>query len=341
MRVNHSVLTNFLASALCQVSVPDASALITAKALVEADLRGVDSHGSVLLPLYISRIKKGEITAHRKIEVVKMREAIILLDGNNGLGHPTASYAMDLAMDGASKFGASWVGVRGSNHFGMAAYYAMKALKKDMIGIVLTVSNINTMAPFGGLDLLLGNNPIAFAIPAGKELPIVFDAAWSVAARRKIHDAKAANKNIPEGWATDSLGQPTIDPQKALDGLLIPVGGHKGYGFAFIVSILAGALTGAAFGKLVNNSNVGHLIGAIDVNFFSDVLRFKAAVDGAIGEIHNSRRMNGVLKILVSGERGFLTKKERSEKGIPLRPLTVEALNKLAEELNIEKITLA
>ena len=215
----------------------------------------------------------------------------------------------------------------------------MKALEKDMIGIVLTVSNINTMAPWKGLDLLLGNNPIAFAVPAGKEFPIVFDAAFSVAARRKIHDAKAASEIIPEGWALDSFGQPTIDPQKALDGLLIPIGGHKGYGFAFIVSILAGVLTGAAFGKSVNNSNVGHLIGAIDVNFFSDVERFKAAIDGAIHEIHNSRRMDGVEKLLMPGERGFLTKKERSERGIPLLPRTLETLNRLAEELNMEKIT--
>ena len=205
MKVTHSALIGFSESAFHRVNVPTASAHITSEALVEADLRGTDSHGSTLLPTYISRIKKGEITPQERIEIVKSQQAITLIDGHNGLGHPIASRAMDLAMDSASKFGASWVGVRGSNHFGMASYYAMKALQKDMIGIVLTVSNINTMAPFRGLDLLLGNNPIAFAIPADKEFPVVFDSAFSVAARRKIHDARAENKNIPEGWNETKL----------------------------------------------------------------------------------------------------------------------------------------
>ena len=329
-------LLNFCVQVLKSVQVCAKDAEITASALVGADLRGVDSHGCILLPLYVSRIQKREINHMAKPRLIKLDGCVALIDGDNGLGHPTATRAMKVALKNASLFGSAWVGVRGSHHFGMAAHYAMQALEQDMIGIVLTISNINTMAPWKGRDILVGNNPIAFAIPAGNEFPIVFDTAFSVAARRKIHDAKSEGKNIPEGWALDSEGNPTTDPQKALDGLLIPIGGYKGFGFAFVVSMLAGALTGAAFGASVSNQNIGHLIGAIDIKPFQDISVFKSQVDLAIREVHESRSFGG--KLLVPGERGFTCAEERKRNGIPLSNKTVIALNALSQEFGIQQI---
>jgi len=336
--VRREELLDFCTVALSQVGVPSDDARLVADVLVRADLRGTHSHGCTLLPLYVRRIVRGEIAPKASIVVRKDHHATMLIHGGNGLGQAVAATAMRLAMERAAQYGAAWVGVNGSHHFGMASYYAMLALERGMVGVVLTVSNINTMAPWGGRDVLIGNNPIAIAVPAGSEFPVVFDAALSVAARRKIHDAAAAGSPIPPGWALDQQGQPTIDPHEALAGLLVPIGQHKGYGLAFMMSLLAGALLGAHFGRAVSNTNVGHLVGALDVKAFCDPAEFRSAVDLAVHEVRNANRVPGVEALFVPGERGFRTEQERRANGIPLSVEVVETLQRLARELEIPEL---
>ena len=336
--IRHTALEQFCQNAFERVRVSSPNAYHAAQAIVAANLRGVDSHGITLLPMYIDRIRKGEISSDSEITIEKSEGATMLLNGNNGLGHAVSLEAMRHAIDKAAIYGTSWVGVHESNHFGMAAHYAMKALSHDMIGIVMTVSNINTMAPWNGLDVLLGNNPIAIAVPALHEYPVVYDGAFSIAARRKIHDAYAAKERIPESWALTKDGCPTTDPKEALDGILIPTGGYKGYGLALMISLLAGGLTGAALGTMVRNTNVGHLFGAINIGSFVAPRQMKEMVDATVREMRASRRIPGADAIRVPGERGFITEKQRKETGIPLSAKTHEGLRQLAQELQIEEI---
>lgn len=337
-RIGSRALEGFCRNAFQKVGMTSFHSGLAAKPIVAANLRGVDSHGVALLPAYIERFRKGEIAVDAKLTVEKSEGGAMLLNGHNSFGHIIAIWAMERAIKKASEFGCSWIGVYGSNHFGMTAYYAMQAVAHDMIGIVMTVSNINTMAPWGGLDVLLGNNPLAIAVPAHRAHPVVFDAAFSVAARRKIHQAYAANEPIPEGWALTKDGQPTTDPKEALAGILVPAGGYKGYGLAFMISLLAGALTGGTFGKSVSNTNVGHLFGAIKIASFTDPQSMKRTVDRAVGEMKKSRPTSGETPIRVPGERAGSTEKERKKNGIPLAEKTKEALRRLANDLGIRNV---
>ncbi len=325
----------FCANTLDHIGVVWEEANAVADALVEADLRGVYSHGSALLPMYVERVLNGEIAKDADYKVEKDAGAVLLLNANNGFGHVSTKRAMRIARTRALEHGIALVGVKGSNHFGMAAHYAMKALP-DMIGVVLTISNINTMAPWGGLDVLLGNNPIAIAVPAGKEFPVVYDGAFSVAARRKIHLATTTSGKIPPGWALDKNGNQTTSAKEALDGILLPIGAYKGYAMAFMISLLAGVLTGATFGGAVCNHDVGHLVAAINIESFQDPDIFKASVDSAVCEIHNSRKAPGTEKIFVPGERGFLKSVEQKKNGIVLSEEIVVLLENLSKKFAME-----
>lgn len=338
VHLDHRRLKEFCATTLERVGVSNEHATLVGDTLTRADLRNVHSHGCALLPMYVERIKRGEIAPHAIVTRITENQTIAIIDGGNGLGQVAAVYAMRLAIEKAGNMGSSWIGVRGSNHFGMAAYYALMAIPHDMIGIVLTVSNISTMAPWGGLEVLLGNNPIAIAVPADEEFPVVFDAAFSVAARRKIHDAVAAGAVIPDGWALNRDGNPTTDPREALAGILLPIGGYKGYGLAFMMMLLAGALPGAFIGRAVSNTNVGHLVCAINLAAFGDPTALKKLVDSAVREMHSARKAPGVERILVPGEGGFIAEEERSRCGIPLAPSTLLALERLAYSLGLDPL---
>lgn len=337
VKISHVALKDFCISVLVAIGVPSEDSKTVADVLVRADLRGVHSHGVAMLPVYIKRIKANEISKIADIWVEKETPNTTLFNGGNGLGQVISVAAMDLAIKKALDIGGiSMVGVRGSNHFGMSAYYALRAVHNNMIGIVLTVSNINTMSLWGGLSVILGNNPIAVAVPAKDNFPIVYDGAFSVAARRKIHLAKQEKLNIPEGWAIDKEGIPTTDPQKALDGLLLPIGSYKGSGMAFVFGLIAGPLMGARFGSSVSNTDVGHAFIAINISAFCDPEIFKESVSAVIKEIKLSRKMPGIEKIFIPGERSFFNERKYTNEGIPLSKATVLALRELGNEFGIE-----
>src|SRR4029077_17318959 len=198
---------------------------------------------------YLKRIRAGGINLRPDIRVVEERAATALVDGDNGMGHLVMTRAAQIAAEKAKRAGIGWAGARFSNHAGPASLYARMALPRDMIGLYFAVGNANHVPPWGGLDLLLSTNPIAVAIPAGDEAPVVLDMATTVAAYGKVKAKAQRGETMPEGWMTDRTGPPLTDPRRADEGFLLPIGGYKGYGLALVVGLLAGTLNAAAMGK--------------------------------------------------------------------------------------------
>jgi len=328
------------------LGAPEDQAHIIADTLVDADLRGVHSHGAMRLNVYPQRIRGGAVSAVAKTHILKEGPSTILFDGGNGMGQVVAYRAMELALRKASETGVGVVGVRHSNHFGAAAYFANMAVERDMVGLVFTVSSVNVMAAWGSTDKLLGNNPLAIGAPAGDELPLLFDMAMSVAAVGKIKLASFEGRPIPKGWALDKYGEPTTDVSEALDGLAAPVGDYKGSGLALMVATVAGLLTGGALGSEVKDiftnlgepQNTGHTFMAIDIERFVPVSEFKSRADQFIRELKESNKARGVEEILMPGEREFALKEVRRKNGIPLSKEVVQQINQVAVDLGVTPV---
>jgi LDH2 family malate/lactate/ureidoglycolate dehydrogenase len=320
-----------------KAGLPSDDAAIAADCLVEADLRGVDTHGVIHLPMYIRRIELGLTNPRPRLAMLRETATTALLDGDHGLGQVVAARAMDQAIALARRSGIGLVGVRNSTHFGMAAQFAMMALSRDMIGLVIN-SGKASMPPWGGAEARIGNNPVAVAVPAGQERPIVLDMAISVAARGKIKRAKRQGVAIPPDWATDHLGQPTTDPAQALAGFLCPIGGPKGSGLALINGLLAGVLMGGTFtwevGSVYDDldrpQRVGHLLAALAVDSFTPIAEFKSRVDELIREIRYCPPAPGFERIYLPGEIEFECHQRRSREGIPLSRALWEKLAEMA-----------
>jgi len=340
-------LEAFIARALGAVGLPPSDAAEVARLMVRADLRGADGHGIFRLPQYVRRIRAGAVNVRPRIGVASETEAMALVDGDNGMGHLVMGFATRLAMDKAARQAVSWVGVRRSNHAGPAALYAMMPLERDMIGLYLAVGNANHLPPWGGIEMLLSTNPIAVAIPAAEEPPIVLDMATTVAAYGKVKTAAQRGEMIPEGWMLDTRGQPLTDPRRADEGFLLPIGGYKGYGLSLVFGLLAGTLNGAANGRDVVDfnkddvtpTNTGHAIVALDVRRFAPTDAFKRSVDTLIRDIRCSKRLPGVERIRLPGEQSHVTFVERSKDGVPLNPALQAQLHRLAEDLGIAPLS--
>ena len=340
-------LRGLVTEALIAVGLPEDDATSTAELMILADLRGADGHGVFRLPQYIRRIRAGGINVRPKIRVVSAAPATAVLDGDNGMGHVVMRRAAELAIQRAREFGIGWVGTRASNHAGPAALYAMMPAAQDMIGLYFAVANANHMAPWGGSELLLGTNPIAAAIPADTEPPVVLDMATTVVSYGTVKLAALSTDPLPEGWMIDAKdGTPITDPLRSVEGLLLPIGGYKGYGLALIFGLLAGTLNGATFGRGVIDfnhdqktpTNTGQTIAAIDIARFQPIEEFKRSIDILIRDIKSSRKLAGVREIRIPGEQGHQRWIERSRDGIPLRPVVLAKLRELARELGIEPL---
>ncbi len=339
-------LEAFTARALGAVGLPAEDARAVAELMIRADLRGADGHGIFRLPQYVRRIRAGGMNVRPRIQPVRETEAAALVDGDNAMGHLVMRFAARLAVEKAARRGVGWVGVRGSNHAGPAALYAMMPLERDMVGLYLAVGNANHLPPWGGVELLLSTNPIAVAIPAGEEPPLVLDMATTVAAYGRVKTAAQRGERMPEGWMVDADGRPLTDPRRADEGFLLPIGGYKGYGLALVFGLLAGTLNGAAMGREVVDfnkddvtaTNTGHAIVALDVAAFRPVAEFKRAVDTLIRDLRGAKRMRGVEKIRVPGEQSHATALERARLGIPLNPALLAQLARLAADLGIDPL---
>jgi len=343
-------LTAFIQEALSVLGLPSADALTVAKLMAEADLQGSDGHGVTRLPQYARRIKAGGFNVTPNITMVREHPGTALINGDNGMGHLVMKRAAEIAIEKARHTGIAWVNSQFSNHAGPASLYASMPLAHDMIGLYFAVGNANHLPPWGGLDMLLSTNPIAAAIPAGKERAIVLDMATTVAAYGKVKTKALRGETMPEGWMIDRNGQPLTDPKRADEGMLLPLGGmeagYKGYGLALVIGLLAGTLGGAAMGRDVVDfnhdddsvTNTGQAIAVINVAAFGDVEEFKSNVDRLIGDLRASSRMPGVDRIYVPGERSFETRERRSHDGIPIAPALLQGLDRLAGELGIARL---
>jgi LDH2 family malate/lactate/ureidoglycolate dehydrogenase len=350
--VTPEALQRFIQSALLSQGLPAADATQVATLMTDADLQGSDGHGVIRLPQYIKRIQAGGINKTPQIRVVQERAAMAVLDGDNGMGHLVVSRAVDIAIEKARTCGVAWVGTRHSNHAGPASLYARRPLEHDMLGLYFAVGNANHLPPWGGMDMLLSTNPIAAGIPTGDEPPVVLDMATTVAAYGKVKAKAKRGEQMPVGWMIDRQGQPLLDPQRAGEGFLLPIGEHKGYGLALIVGLLAGTLGGAAMGREVidfnadhrTTTNTGQAILVIDLAAFGDPAQFKQRVDTLVRDIRDSERLPGVERIWLPGEQSHERRARYRESGIPVSAGLVTELQTLAADLNIaplEELALA
>ena len=342
-RIPAAQLCRFITAAFERLGMPADDAMTVAQLMTEAEVQGSDGHGAIRLAPYARRIRAGGINLRPDIRVVQEKPAMALLDGDNGMGHLVMEKAARIAIGKARTCGIAWVGSRLSNHAGPASLYARMALAQDMIGMYFAVGNANHLPPWGGLDMLLSTNPIAVAVPAGEEPPVVLDMATTVAAYGKVKAKAQRGEQMPVGWMIDRQGQPLTDPKRADEGFLMPIGGYKGYGLAMIVGLLAGTLNGAAMGSEVidfnhddtTTTNTGQAIVAIDPDAFGDLEAFKARVDKLVRELRASERMPGVERIWMPGEQSHQKRIAHQRDGLAL-PATLRAqLDALARDLGI------
>jgi LDH2 family malate/lactate/ureidoglycolate dehydrogenase len=341
--VSAEVLQRFCTEALTKLAVPREQAVAIATNLVDADLRGIASHGVVRFPIYAERLMAGVVNPHPNVRIARQTQTTAVVDGDNGMGQWVGVRAMQTAIEKGGSRVCAFVSVRNSNHFGAAGYYSLMAVAHDMIGLSFTIGGINHMTPWGGAQPILGNNPFSIALPAGEERPIVLDMACSVAARGKIIVAAKDGTPIPEDWAVGPDGQPTTDPVQALKGFMLPVGGPKGYSLTLVIGLLSTMLSGAAFGSEVTNmyedlenpQDIGHLFGVLPIACFESVETFKARMDKAIREIRSVHRARGVDRIYLPGEQEHLSVEERGHSGIPIQHEVWAELLQLGKRLGV------
>jgi LDH2 family malate/lactate/ureidoglycolate dehydrogenase len=338
---HHEELFGFGCRVLERLDVPPPHAREVAACLIKAELRGVDSHGLVRLPVYARRVKAGAVNARPQIRLHSSGTAAALVDGDNGLGPVVGARAIDAAIDLARQHGTGFVGVRHSNHFGPAGYYVEKAVGQGCIGLAISNAPPN-MAPFGGRTRFLGTNPVAVGIPADREPPLIFDASTSVVARGRIIVAAHTGERIPEGWAIDPEGHPTTDADQALAGAVLPFGGAKGSAISFIIDILSGVLTGAAFAShvktlddLSSEQNVGHVLAAVRTDLFMTDAQFRARMDAVLNMLRATPPGPGVSRVLLPGEIELANEARARAEGLVLAAAIAAQLERLGAELDV------
>src|SRR5277367_4421904 len=342
-RIAADRLAAFIVRALVAAGLPAQDAETVGGLMVEADLRGSDTHGVIRLPLYVRRIRAGGVNAKPDIRVINDRPSAALIDGDNGMGHLVMRRAAHLAIDKAKATGVGWVGARMSNHAGPAALYVTLPLRHDMIGLYFAVGSSNHLPPWGGSESLLGTNPMAVAVPAGNEPPIVLDMAPTVAAYGKVRLKAQRGEQMPVGWMIDRDGKPLTDPKRADEGHLLPIGDYKGYGLSLIIGILAGALNRAALGRDVIDfvketgkaTNTGQAIAALAIETFMPAAEFKRSVDQVIRDIRNSPKLPGFERIWLPGEQSHAKLQDRRAHGVPVPKSLRDSLDAVARDLNV------
>jgi LDH2 family malate/lactate/ureidoglycolate dehydrogenase len=340
--VEAAAARRFVAGLMAAHDLPEDDGRTVAECLVRADLRGVDTHGIVRLPGYLARVGRGLINPRPVLEPRRVAAAAAHLDGDNGFGFVVATRAMAEAVELARSAGLGLVSVKRSTHFGMAATYLLQAVEAGFIALVFTNAS-RAMPPFGGREALLGTSPFAAGAPGGKEAPFILDMAPSVAARGKIRRALRRGEPIPEGYALDALGRPTTDPARALEGVVLPIGGPKGSGLAMLMDILGGVLSGAAFAGDVGDQyknyerpqNVGHFFLALQPGLFVTADDFRARMDLLVERVHGSPRAEGFEEILMPGEPEARQERHRLQHGIPYAGSDLAPLLEIAGRLGV------
>jgi L-2-hydroxycarboxylate dehydrogenase (NAD+) len=358
LRVRPEVLFDFCVRTFVKTGVTEEDARIAADILIAADLNGVVSHGVAHLKRYVDGMRAGTIMARPDVRVITETPATATIDGGAGLGPTVAYRAMQKAIQKARDLGVGFVSVRNSNHYGIAGYYARMALEHDCIGLSMTNASPK-VAPTFSVGATLATNPIAVAVPAGKEMPFVLDMATSIVAVGKVEIADQLDKPIPAGWVIDQDGLPMTDAHQAVTELyrdvqvaVLPLGGageqmggHKGYGLSLWVDIFSGILSGAGFanrtypktkeGKRLP-ANIGHFFGAWRIDCFRPKDEFKADMDDLIQLLKNAPKAPGHDRIYIHGEKEFMATEKNRREGIPINAKVAGELRALAQTVGIE-----
>ncbi|HNF44036.1 MAG TPA: Ldh family oxidoreductase, partial [Ferruginibacter sp.] len=324
------------------------------KALLSADLRGVDSHGVARLSGYIRLWEVQRVNANPAIRVVHETPSTAVVDGDRGLGLVVAPFAMQVAIDKAKQAGTGWVSVRNSNHFGIAGYHAMMALQHDMIGIAMTNASA-LVAPTFAKERMLGTNPIAVTIPAGAEPAFVADFATTTAANGKLEILQRKNQDAPEGWVLTKEGEPSTNANEIKNGgMLLPLGGdkehgsHKGYALGAVVDIFSAILSGASYGPWVPpfpayipmpvnmpGEGLGHFFGAMRIDAFRTAGEFKDHMDNWIKRFRSAKTIAGQERVIIPGDPEREMETERMQHGIPLLQPVIDDLQSLADKFGV------
>jgi len=342
-------LTHFVAAILVKSGVAPEDAAIVADVLVASDLRGIESHGVARLEsYYVTRLRGGQLEKSPAVTTIRETDTSILVDAGNGLGHPVAKRTMEAVIAKAKAHGAAFGAVRNSNHYGIAGYYAMLALDHDLIGMAST-NTVRFGAPTYGKDMMLGTNPLAYAIPAKNEPAFVLDFATTTVPRGKLEVYNRKELPLNPGWAIDAAGAETTSPQAALKGALLPLGGlgvdnggHKGFGLGLLVDIFCGVLSGGKFGTDEPQPADGPVPGAIShwfcafrIDGFRDADTFKADMDRELRDFKNSAKAPGHDRVYVAGEIEYEKTLDHRKNGIPIHVKVWDGLEKLAADLGV------
>lgn len=356
--VNFDKMGNFMKDVFVGVGVPKEDARICSDILIEADKRGIDSHGiNRLKAIYYDRIKDGIQFPVTNFEIVREGPTTAVIDGHDGMGHVIGHRAMSMAIEKAKKYGMGMVAVRNSTHYGIAGYYATMATQAGMIGMTGTNAR-PSIAPTFGVENMLGTNPIVFGMPTDEDFPFVIDCATSITQRGKIEVYDKLGKELPLGWVIDEQGNPRTDTHEVLKDLvkgtaaLTPLGGigeelggYKGYGYATVVEILSAALQGGSFLKMLlgfeNGQKVpyhlGHFFMAIDISAFTELAAFEKTTGDILRELRASKKAPGHDRIYTAGEKEYLAYLDRKDKGVPMNETLIREILTMQKELGLNQ----
>ena len=347
-------LKNFCTAVFMHFGITKTDGEQAADVLAKSDLRGIDSHGVARLHTYFEMLELGRINPKPKIKIVREKASVATVDGDNGLGLVVGPKANEIAMDKAEEHGSGWVSVCNTNHFGIAGYYVLQALERDLIGWAMTNST-KLVTPLWGAERMLGTNPIAIAFPGYREPPIVIDMATSAVAYGKIEIALRKKEPVPKGWIINKDGRDTSNPQDMIDGgAQLPLGseremgGHKGYALASMVDILCCVLSGANWGPFAPpfalrqeiperkvGKGIGHFFGALQIDGFIDKAEFKKQIDEWIRVFRNTKPAPGTNGPLIPGDPEREAEAIRSKNGIPLIKPVVDDLLDISRKTGI------
>jgi LDH2 family malate/lactate/ureidoglycolate dehydrogenase len=342
-RVATAELLNVATAIFTATGMAAGDAALLAETLVHSDRRGVHSHGVIRIPDYVAKLTRDGVDPRGRPKVVSRRAGAIVVDGGNSMGQIGGTFAMDEAVDAARQYGIAYAALRGSNHCGALDWYTLRAAAAGMIGIAGT-NALPTMAPWGGIDKIVGINPLSIAMPGGDSRPFVLDFAFGATAHGKIRVYHQKGASIPEGWAFDEQGNPTTDTAKALAGLIQPIGGHKGVALGMAIGMLSSLLSGAAYGTESGNMADGAIAGvdgqffiAIDIAAFTEPAAFGARVDAIRRQLYGSRKRADVERLYAPGdiEAAFEAAAER-EGAIVLPAPTLSDIAFEAQQLGVD-----
>ena len=341
MRIAADNLIEVIRTLLQAMGAEDREAQLVATVLVEADMRGIRTHGCAFVPLIAERCAYGLLNIPTRVKLISDEGAIAHIDGNNGLGQVAAAEAMQMCIKKARNHGLALALVRNTNHIGFLGYYTATAAAEGMIGVCAT-NAAASVAPWGGAEAFFGSNPLSIAAPVADGAPVVLDMSASLVARGKIRRARRLNQEIPLGWALDQSGSPTTDPAAAIRGTLLPIAGPKGSGLAFFIDLICGLLSGSKYGrdlltfhKPVGPTGVGAMLMAVDIGRFMPLTRFETLLSEYATAIRNSKKAPGVERIFLPGEIEADRANASKSRGIEVDSQIAEKINQLLAEKNL------